>query len=92
MFVETVRGPRSDWEAVRDRSGILAQPPDGLLSCVVLPDGDDHMIGIMVWDTPGQRGDWAAATMMPLFESGRMADVTSNPAPVEPIDLFVRRS
>jgi hypothetical protein len=90
MFVERVSGPVRDWEAVKARSGLLADPPDGLLSCVVLPDGDGRLTATMVWESPGQRGDWAAEVMMPLFESGQMDDVGSHPEPVEPIDLFVR--
>jgi len=42
------------------------------------------------WETPGQRGDWAAAAMVPLFESGTPAGVTTNPSPVTPIDGYVR--
>ena len=40
------------------------------------------MRAITVWETPGQRGDWAARVMMPLFESGVLAGVQSNPEPV----------
>ena len=57
---------------------------------IVVPDGDDDVIGITVWDTPGQRGDFAAQRMMPLFESGALAGVTSNSDPVQPISLYIR--
>lgn len=90
VFVEVVEGPVSDWELVRQHSRLIDDPPDGLLACVVTPVGDDGMHAVMVWETPGQRGDWAAAVMMPLFESGALADLTSKPAPVTPIDVFVR--
>ena len=90
MFVDSVRGPRSDWELVCEKSGLVDDPPDGLLACVALPDGDDDVIGIMVWETPGHRGDFAAGTMMPLFESGELAGVTSNPEPVEPVAVYLR--
>jgi hypothetical protein len=90
MFVEVVEGPLRDWELVRQHSRLLDEPPDGLLSCIVTPVGDDGMRGVMVWETPGQRGEWAAAVMMPLFESGVLADVTSDPTPVTPIDVYLR--
>ena len=90
MFVDMVRGPRSDWESVREASGMLDDPPPGLVAVIVVPDGEDDMIGITVWDTPGQRGEFAAQRMMPLFESGALADVTSNPDPVTPISLYFR--
>lgn len=90
MFVDMVKGPKTDWETVRDASGMLDDPPPGLAAVVVLPDGDDDIVGVTVWDTPGQRGQWAADVMMPLFESGALADVTSKPDPVTPISLFIR--
>lgn len=90
MFVEVVEGPLSDWELVREKSRLLDDPPDGLLACIVTPVGDDAIHGVMVWETPGQRGDWAAAVMMPLFESGALAGVTSNPSPTTPVDVFLR--
>jgi len=54
----------SDWELVAEQSKLVSEPPDGLLVCVVIPDGDDQVRGITVWETPGQRGDWAASVMM----------------------------
>ncbi|MGI9577556.1 MAG: hypothetical protein ACR2OH_05125 [Microthrixaceae bacterium] len=68
----------------------MKDPPPGLRACIVVPEGDHEMTMVWVWDTPGQRGDWAAEVMVPLFESGELAEVTTNPAPVEPIDLFLR--
>ncbi|MGI9622922.1 MAG: hypothetical protein ACR2PK_08815 [Acidimicrobiales bacterium] len=91
MFIDSVTGPLSDWEAVKHHSKLITEPPDGLLACVVLPEGDGEMRAITVWETPGQRGDWAARVMMPLFESGVLDGLTTSPAPIEPIDLYVRR-
>ncbi len=48
------------------------------------------MTVVRVWDSPGQRGESAAEVMMPLLESGELAEGTTKPAPVEPLDLFVR--
>jgi hypothetical protein len=90
MFVDMVTGPMSDWELVAEHSKLVTEPPDGLLACIVLPEGDGRMRAITVWETPGQRGDWAARVMMPLFESGVLAGVQSNPEPVQPVALFVR--
>jgi hypothetical protein len=90
MFVDMVIGPRSDWELVAEHSKLVSEPPDGLLACIVLPETDGQMRAITVWESPGQRGDWAASVMMPLFESGKLADVNSDPEPVRPIALFVR--
>jgi hypothetical protein len=90
MFVEMATGPMSDWELVAEHSKLVSSPPDGLLACVVLPEGDDQMRAITVWETPGQRGDWAASVMMPLFESGALAGVDTDPEPVRPVALFVR--
>jgi hypothetical protein len=90
MFVDIVSGPLSDWELVAEHSKLVSAPPDGLLACIVIPEGDGQMRGITVWESPGQRGDWAASVMMPLFESGVLADVESHPQPIRPITLFIR--
>ena len=90
MFVDMATGPMSDWELVAEHSKLISSPPDGLLACIVLPEGDGQMRAITVWETPGQRGDWAASVMMPLFESGVLAGVVSDPEPVRPAALFVR--
>ena len=90
MFLDMITGPMSDWELVAEHSKLVSEPPDGLVACIVVPEGDDQIRGITVWETPGQRGDWAARVMMPLFESGVLAGVQSNPEPVRPVALFVR--
>jgi len=90
MFVDMFSGPASDWELVAEHSKLVSEPPDGLLACIVVPDGDDQVRGITVWESPGQRGEWAASVMMPLFQSGVLAGVQSNPEPVQPVALFVR--
>jgi len=90
MFVDMVTGPMSEWELVAEHSKLVSEPPEGLLACIVLPEGDGQMRGITVWETPGQRGDFAAEVMMPLFESGVLASVQNNPEPVRPVALFVR--
>lgn len=48
------------------------------------------MRAVTVWETPGDRGDWAARVMLPLFESGSLADLQTESEPVRPIALFVR--
>jgi hypothetical protein len=90
MFVDMFTGPVTEWELVAEHSKLVSEPPDGLLACIVVPEGDDQVRGITVWETPGQRGDWAARVMMPLFESGVLAGVQSNPEPLQPVALFVR--
>jgi hypothetical protein len=90
MFVDTVTGPMSEWELVAEHSKLVSDPPEGLVACIVLPEGDGQMRAITVWDTPGQRGDFAASVMMPLFASGVLANVENNPEPVRPVALFVR--
>lgn len=91
MFVEFVSGARRDWETVRDKSRVLEDPPDGLLACIALPKGDDEMSTVMVWESADVRGTWAAEVMMPLFEAGEFADVASNPSPIQPIDVYIKR-
>ena len=90
MFVDMVLGPMSDWELVAEHSKLVSEPPEGLLACIVVPEGVDQVRGITVWETPGQRGDSAASVMMPLFESGLLAGVQSSPEPVQPVALFLR--
>ena len=90
MFVDMVTGRISEWELVAEHSRLVSEPPDGLLACIVVPEGDGEMRAITVWETPGHRGDFAASVMMPLFESGVLADVHNNPEPVRPVALFVR--
>jgi hypothetical protein len=90
MFVDMVIGPMSDWELVAAHSKLVSEPPDGLLVCIALPEGDGQMRAVTVWETAEHRGDWAATVMLPLFESGVLDGVQSDPEPVRPVALFVR--
>lgn len=85
-----VTGPMNEWELVAEHAELVSEPPDGLLACIVVPEADDQMRCITVWETPGQRGEFAASVMMPLFESGVLADVRNSPEPVHPVALFLR--
>ena len=90
VFVEQAVGPRLDWELVREKSGLLDDPPDALLACIAVPSGEEEVSVIMVWESAGQRGDWAAEIMMPLFEAGEFEGTTTSPKPVKPISMYLK--
>ena len=61
-----------------------------LLACIAIPTGEDEVSVTMVWETAGQRGDWAAEIMMPLFESGEFEGLTTSHKPVKPISMYLK--
>ena len=85
MFMETITATASEWHLVNEKTGLVSEPPAGLVAHVAWESGPDQVTAVMVWEAPGQRGDFAAEVMMPLFESGELAGVTANPSPVQAI-------
>ena len=89
MFMDVVVAPRSEIELVDERAGLFRDPPVGLVAAISWESGEDQVTTVMVWDTPGARGDFAFKKMMPLIEQG---GITSTPEVVQPFRLFIRSS
>lgn len=89
MFMDVVVASRAEIELVDEQAGLFRDPPNGLIAAVAWESGDDQMTTVMVWTTPGDRGDFAFEKMMPLIEQG---GITSKPEIVQPFQLFVRSS
>lgn len=87
MFIDIVTAPRQEVEFVDEEAGLFSDPPDGLAAAVAWEVDDDNVTVLMVWETPGARGDFAAEKMMPLVEAG---DVTTKPEIVTPFRVFIR--
>jgi len=87
MFIDVVTAARSEIELVDERTGLFSDPPAGLLAAVSWESGDDRVTTVMVWDTPGARGDFAFQKMMPLIEQG---GITGKPEIVKPFRVFIR--
>lgn len=85
MFMETITAPIVEWNLVNEKSRLTDDPPAGLIAHVAWESGPDEVTAVMVWETASQRGDFAVEVMMPLFQSGELADVSSNPSPVQPL-------
>lgn len=89
MFIDIVTTSTADLDVVDERAGLFSDPPDGLAAAIAWESGDDEITTVMVWDTPGDRGDFAFKKMMPLMEEGV---VSGEPAIVAPHRVFVRGS
>ncbi len=87
-FTEIVTGPRAEAERVFAETGLVADPPEGLAALIAWETGSDELTTVMVWATPGARGDFAAERMMPLLEDGTFRP--SSPERLHPTHLFVR--
>ena len=90
MFVEIVHAPAAELQRVFELSRLTADPPLGLLAAVSYTEPNGESSTLLVWETPGQRGDWAAERMVPLFESGALTDAAGHPQRVEPIEVWLR--
>jgi hypothetical protein len=88
-FIDVVTTSPAELAIVDAEAGIFSNPPPGLAAAISWESGDDQVTCLMVWDTPGQRGDFAAERMMPLLASGR---VSGEPERLKPHQLFVRGS
>jgi hypothetical protein len=90
MFVEIVRAPAEELQRVMERSRLTSDPPPGLGAAVAFTEANGESAVLLVWDSPGERGDWAAERMVPLFESGEFTDAAGHPERVEPIEVWLR--
>lgn len=90
MFAETVTTPRSAADTVWERSRLFSEPPTGLVAAIAWESGDDDVTTVMVWETPGARGDFAAERMVPLYEAGILGAEHGHPDRVTPVQVYVR--
>ncbi len=89
MFIDVVTALRSEIELVDERVGLFRDPPAGLVAAISWESGGDQVTTVMVWETPGARGDYAFQKMMPLIEEG---GITGKPEIVQPFRVFIRDS
>jgi hypothetical protein len=89
MFVEVVHAPAAEIEQVFEASRLTSDPPPGLMAAIAYTESNGESAALLVWETPGQRGDWAADRMVPLYESGALADASGHPERVEPIEVWI---
>lgn len=87
MFIDIVTAPREEVELVDEKAGLFSNPPDGLAAAIAWEADDDNVSVLMVWETPGARGDFGAEKMMSLVEAGA---VTTKPEIVTPFRVFLR--
>jgi hypothetical protein len=90
MFVEIVHAPAAELQQVFELSRLTSDPPAGLLAAVSYTEASGQSSALLVWEAPGQRGDWAAERMVPLFESGALTGASGHPERVEPIEVWIR--
>lgn len=90
MFIETVTAPREEHDEVLRASRLLDEPPPGLAASVSWEAADGMVTQLMVWDSPAARGEFAEKVMMPLFASGQLANVTSDPTHHKPVRVWIR--
>jgi hypothetical protein len=88
MFMDIAQTTRSELDVVDQKAGLFSDPPDGLLAALAWEGpGEDQVTVLMVWETPGARGDFGFQRMMPLMESG---EVTAKPEILTPYKTFLR--
>lgn len=90
MFIDTITVPRPEWEFVTDQARIVADPPEGLIAAIAWDTGDGSVTAVMVWETPGARGDFSADRMMPLLANAPPEAVAGSLTPVDPVTVFFR--
>jgi len=90
VFVETVRAPRAEIEFVFREARLTSDPPPGLRAAISWELADGEAMALVVWDSPGERGDWAAERVVPLADAGAMADHVGHPERATPIEVWVR--
>lgn len=86
MFIDRVRTTQAESALVDEKTGLFSSPPDGLVAAIAWEGDDDEVEVLMVWETPGARGDFGMQ-MMPLVEAG---DVVSKPDILTPHRVYVR--
>ncbi|MEX1280571.1 MAG: hypothetical protein AB1Z55_07590 [Acidimicrobiia bacterium] len=87
MFIDRVTTTPEELAIVDAEAGLFSDPPPGLAAAVAWESGEGEVTCLMVWDTPGQRGDFAFQKMMPLIESGR---VGADPDVLQPTRIYLR--
>ncbi len=87
MFIDQVTTTSEGLDIVDAETGFFSDPPEGLSAVIAWDAGDGNVTCLMVWDTPGQRGEFAFQKMMPLMESGR---VQGDPDVLTPTRVFIR--
>jgi len=87
MFIDIVTASTSDLDSVDERAGLFSDPPDGLAAAIAWESGDDEITTVMVWDSPGDRGNFAFKKIMPLMEEGI---IRGEPEVVTPHKIFLR--
>jgi hypothetical protein len=88
MFMDIAQTTRSEIDVVDQKAGLFSDPPDGLLAALAWDGPEEGQVTVlMVWETPGARGDFGFQRMMPLMESG---EVTAKPEILTPYKTFLR--
>jgi hypothetical protein len=88
MFMDTVQTTSAELDLVDQKTGLFSDPPAGLLAALAWEGPTEGLVTLlMVWETPGARGDFGFQHMMPLRESG---EVTAKAEIVKPYKTFVR--
>lgn len=89
-FIEMVTGPPAQEARFRELTGILSDPPDALAALISweVADQPGVVTTVLVWDSPAARGDWSAAKIMPLIQSGQLEP--AHPNRLTPVEVYVR--
>lgn len=90
MFMDRITIGREALEEVLQASGLIEDPPSSLLAFVSWEEDDGQVTAISVWETASDRGQYAADTMMPLFEQGVLGEQHGSPHPVRPVHVHLR--
>ncbi|MDX1690282.1 MAG: hypothetical protein R3290_04575 [Acidimicrobiia bacterium] len=90
MFVDIVTTSLSALEDVVREGRLLSDPPEAMAAMFSWHEDDGQITTITVWDSAGERGDFAAERMMPLFEAGTLGEQHGSPRPVRTVHTYIR--
>lgn len=89
MFVEGAEAPLESIKRLFDKSCLVSDPPPGLRAAVAWETPDGQGRALVVWDSAGERGDWAAERVVPLFAAGELEGVPES-GRLHPDVLWIR--
>ena len=87
-FTEIVTGRKTEIEQFMAETEMLTDPPPGFVAAVGWETGTEELTVVMVWATPGARGDFAVERAMPVFEAATLRP--PSPERIHPTHLYVR--
>lgn len=88
MFLETVTARRHILTLFTTRTKLFDDPPTGLLAAIAWEGDDDTATILVLWATPGARGDFALERVVDSFEDHELEG--AEPQRLTPVHVHIR--